>query len=803
MTYDSEGIYVDTLSAGSGCDSIIVLQVNIVKSFVEVNETICVGDSIEWLGAFYDSTGVYTDTTFYENGCTSVSQLNLLVVEEFRDTTQATICEGEVFEWNGMTYDSAGTYTDTLSSEQGCDSILVLNLFVTDTINSQDSAGPDLTLTCHQPSQEIGPTDPLQGATYNWSGPGISPSNRNIPSPVIDRPGTYILEITTAGGCSVQDTVLVTQDESILNASAGPDKEITCESGTVILEGQSSVENVIYQWSGPGITMDNENDQFPEVSEPGRYTLTVIEATNGCRSNEAEVQVIDNQNIPVVLIKEIGALNCYTASVTLDASASSTGDRYRIKWITPSGTAIDSLMKIEVSESGLYTLTIIDTITGCSASDNMMVEDFMNYPTADAGQPKELHCGDGIVVLNGDSSSRGPNITYSWEGPEGGVLDDASLINVSVQKPGKYILTVVDTTNGCANTDSVLVSEKFQTLQAILPESVALDCFDGKAYLDGSLSSSGENITYQWEVLSGRLTGGFENMMARSDREGSYVLRVIDSESGCEARDTIRVISPDLPSGAEVDTQPSCLGGNNGSISVNNITGGESPYLLSLNGAPFSGRATYQPLAPGDYNLTIQDAKGCEWQTTVAVQERPSINIQLDPEIRIRRGETTQLDVQVNIPSQEISKINWTPADSLSCSDCLTPTANPSETATYRVYVEDIFGCNGEEPVTIFVNPLQEIYVPNIFSPNGDDINDRFVIYAGPEIKKVKELKIFSRWGELVFEIYDFLPNDVNFGWDGNFQGEPMNAAVFAWFTIVETTDGREIILKGDLTLVR
>jgi gliding motility-associated-like protein len=692
-------------------------------------------------------------------------------------------------------------YSVTVENAEGCSGSSSVQVRFTP--GPQISAGPDLTLTCQQNGQNIGPANLPQGATYNWSGPGITSSNRNIPNPVIDQPGSYILEMTTAGGCSVQDTVLVFQDETIPEASAGPDKEITCESNTAILEGGSSMDNVIYQWSGPGITPVNKNDQFPEVSAPGHYTLTVIEATTGCRSNEASVQVTADDGIPAILIEEIGALDCYTTAVTLDANGSSSGDQYQVKWITPSGTTIDSLMEITVSEGGLYTLTIIDTINGCSASESMMVEDLREYPTANAGQPKELDCHNSLVSLNGGNSSRGPNHIYNWEGPEGGILNDPNLISVAVEKGGRYILTVTDTINGCASSDSVLVTENFDRPIASLPELVELDCFEERAILDGSASSSGENILYRWEVLSGQLTGSRQNITAQTEQEGLYILHVINSESSCEASDTVRVIRPDRPSGAEVNIEPSCFGQNNGSINVRNITGGESPYLLSLNGEPFSVQDTFQPLAPGNYELVIQDVKGCDWQTTVSVQERPVIDIQLTPQITIKLGRTTQLEVEVNIPPLEISQINWTPADSLSCSDCLNPTAGPYTTTTYGVRVQDVYGCMGEESVTVLLDDRPDVYVPNVFSPNGDGINDRFVIYAGPGIERIVELKIFDRWGNQVFEIYDFQPNEVNFGWDGNFRGQPMNPAVFAWFTIVETIDGRNVILKGDLTLVR
>ncbi|HFA50174.1 MAG TPA: gliding motility-associated C-terminal domain-containing protein [Bacteroidetes bacterium] len=101
-------------------------------------------------------------------------------------------------------------------------------------------------------------------------------------------------------------------------------------------------------------------------------------------------------------------------------------------------------------------------------------------------------------------------------------------------------------------------------------------------------------------------------------------------------------------------------------------------------------------------------------------------------------------------------------------------------------------------------NSLTDIYVPNAFSPNGDGINDIFQIYAGGNgIAKVNSFRIFSRWGESVFEYFDFQPNDPQFGWDGKHKGQEMNPAVFAWFAEVELIDGDVRLLKGDVTLLR
>lgn len=95
------------------------------------------------------------------------------------------------------------------------------------------------------------------------------------------------------------------------------------------------------------------------------------------------------------------------------------------------------------------------------------------------------------------------------------------------------------------------------------------------------------------------------------------------------------------------------------------------------------------------------------------------------------------------------------------------------------------------------------IFIPNIFSPNGDNINDRFTLFADDRVVKIHELKIFDRWGELMYQNYDFAPNDPNLGWDGTFRGKTVNPAVFVYYFVVEYIDGSKQLYKGDITLVR
>jgi len=123
-----------------------------------------------------------------------------------------------------------------------------------------------------------------------------------------------------------------------------------------------------------------------------------------------------------------------------------------------------------------------------------------------------------------------------------------------------------------------------------------------------------------------------------------------------------------------------------------------------------------------------------------------------------------------------------------------------NETITATVYAG---GCLDQDALSIRVDIDADIFVPNVFSPNGDGINDHVTVFTDKRVKKVVYLEIFDRWGNMVFKANDFAPNDPLKGWDGTFKDKPMNPAVFAYIAQVELINGQTINKKGDITLVR
>jgi len=145
----------------------------------------------------------------------------------------------------------------------------------------------------------------------------------------------------------------------------------------------------------------------------------------------------------------------------------------------------------------------------------------------------------------------------------------------------------------------------------------------------------------------------------------------------------------------------------------------------------------------------------------------------------------------------------WTPTDSLTCNACNQPIARPEMTTTYQVLATDANGCQDSDAVRVTVRIRRDVYIPNGFSPNNDGVNDILMIYAGEGVERILEFDIYSRWGESVFYVSNFLPNDPLYGWNGFFRNQPAPLDVYVYYARVLYKDGKEKLLKGDILLAR
>jgi gliding motility-associated-like protein len=252
----------------------------------------------------------------------------------------------------------------------------------------------------------------------------------------------------------------------------------------------------------------------------------------------------------------------------------------------------------------------------------------------------------------------------------------------------------------------------------------------------------------------------------------------------------------------EID-MPSCFGVDDGRIKVKDVYGGKPPYQMSLDGSNFNLTNEFRNLAPGSQRIFIRDGFGCTYDTLIVIGEHPELKLLVLKDTTILLGQTAPLIGVTNVDTSLAKQIEWMPSENVNCPQCLLTFAQPLKTTRYKLHIIDVNGCEIADELTITVITEPRIYIPDAFTPNGDNINDIVSLITGEDVLLVNKFEIYDRWGNRVFGSYAFDPKVTEVGWDGTLNGSPVNSGVFVYFIEAVSISGKLISKSGDLTLIR
>jgi gliding motility-associated-like protein len=204
---------------------------------------------------------------------------------------------------------------------------------------------------------------------------------------------------------------------------------------------------------------------------------------------------------------------------------------------------------------------------------------------------------------------------------------------------------------------------------------------------------------------------------------------------------------------------------------------------------PDSSTTLAMPTVQTTYLATVGNDLGCTAQlsTTVSIYSPPFVDAGAD--VYANFGVPVMLN-----GSTQSNVYYWESVDSLSCVGCLRPTVKPYQSTDYILFVTDENGCLNSDTVRVILDGA--LYVPNAFTPNGDGINDVFVI-RGVDIKDF-ELFIFDRWGLLIYET-----NNMDEYWDGTYKGDPVQLDTYVWKVNYSDYQRNKHNLVGHVSVIR
>jgi hypothetical protein len=246
-----------------------------------------------------------------------------------------------------------------------------------------------------------------------------------------------------------------------------------------------------------------------------------------------------------------------------------------------------------------------------------------------------------------------------------------------------------------------------------------------------------------------------------------------------------------------------CFGDKNGRITLDSIVSAHQPVLFSINGGPFTTQSDYNPLLPGKYTITLQDANGCEWTTdTLIVHEPPQLTVDLGPTVVADLGDTVRLKAMISVPFSAVRSVFWNPVVDTTHADSLIQIFRPFRDKLINVRITDTSGCYVNGKVLVIVTQDRHVYIPNIIKPSSS-LNDVITVYGGKDVDEVESFHIYDRWGDALFESTHLKPGDLSKGWNGRYKGEDVGPGVYVYYAVVRFVNGEKVIYTGDVTVVR
>jgi gliding motility-associated-like protein len=747
-----------------------------------------------------DSTLTCTTTSIVLDGSNSDTGPGYLL--EWQNSMNELLQEGTTH-----VVSQADTYTLNITNlNNGCTSADQVNI-TQDTIYPVVDAGIGETLTCTVLDYDLDGSSSTFGNTpaISW----LDQNGEEIGNELLQNvtePGIYTLNITNLeNGCEDSSTVTIVQNITPPTADAGTDFELNCYAPTGSLDGSNSSNgnNFTLEWLDEAmIPLGNTNTLM--VSTAQNYTLIVTDTENGCTASD-QVTVSEDFVAPVADAGADVTLDCETTQIDLGGTGTSTGNDFVYEWFDTGENSIGNTIDLNVNEGGTYTLTVFNNDNGCSDTSAVVVMVDQEYPEITGTVNDTLTCIQQTATLDASGSSSGNDYGYDWSTISGGVISPGpEELTPFVSNPGIYQLVITNNNNGCA------VSTEFTVLQDITPpvanagQGFELNCHAPISNLNGSLSSPIGLLEYNWGTSNGQFESATDIPQPTISFPGDYLLTVINTQNGCTDSDQVTITS-NFITDMEVEVQHPLCHEETGNLVIPAVSGGVPPFLYSIDGGETFGQNTvFTNLVAGQYEIVVMDANDCLFETTDQVIAPDELILTLDTDVTILLGENYQLFALTNLSTSQIDTVIWTPSQDLNCTGCLDPVASPLASTQYAVEVIDTNGCHAIASQNIIVDKQSNVFIPNVFSPNGDGNNDIFTIFSDlKSIERVRSFQIYNRWGEVVFQAFDFQTNDPTYGWDGFFRDKLMNPAVFVYYAEIEYIDGRVELFKGDVTLVR
>jgi gliding motility-associated-like protein len=451
-----------------------------------------------------------------------------------------------------------------------------------------------------------------------------------------------------------------------------------------------------------------------------------------------------------------------------------TWDEYgTVNWNSGSNTSvIVSVINLQTNTFGNdFSLDDFSFRQVCTDTDTIVIKVHSNaIPLLNLGNDLAL-CISGTHTFDA-----GPGFQeYLW-------FDGGTQQSNTIYGPGKYWVTVKDS---CGGTHSDTVKVTLLPLPLLELGSDTSVCINDSI----QLGASGVFSTYQWTPATGLSCVTCAHPNASPIAPVKYFLAATTAD-GCTVSDSLIVlISPNSITGLVVSQRCDLL---YGSVTINNVNGGMAPYLYSFGNSGFIPDSVFNGLIPGTYNYTVQDSKGCTYDSSVVVlpNNGPLAADIITADVTCSNNGSLKVgEVYGGIPPY-LYNFNYQGFSTETDFTDLT-------IGNYYLEIKDGLNCAFETIIELQGESYDgNVFIPNCFTPNGDTRNETWYI-VGECIKKL-ECYVFNRWGEKIALLDEPLKE-----WNGKYKNETVPDGTYVYVAVITYYSGKTEKKSGTVTVIR
>ena len=582
-----------------------------------------------------------------------------------------------VYEWSGPNgfysleqnpkVTLPGNYILTVTGENGCKTIETVEIIeITEILTATASGG---TINCFSSNVTLNGNSPDPGVSYAWQGPNNT--SYNGPTPSVNMPGTYLLTVTDADGCTGTAETVVMEDLTEPEASASANQILTCNNTTVFLNGNGSSfgSQFSYLWTtNNGNITDGENTLNPSVDEPGNYTLTVTNNDNGC-TRTAQAEVLESPLVTAQISAQTNVLCFGENNGSATAMGGGGDDDFTYNW--SNGTIGNTINGVS---EGSYIVTITDGNDCTATATATITQPPALMANASANAQTMPNVDDGNASAN--PSGGMPGYTYLWS-------NGLTTSTIDGLAPGNYTVTVTDA-NDCESVETVTVNEiECFVMAAIEHEDESCQGFeDGSATVN--LTNATDPVSYTW-------SNDETSQTVMGLAPGNYSVTASDANE-CEVVASVTILGPAALNANATATGQTAFNMDDGTATAS-PAGGTSPYSYQWSNGETTNTIT--GLAPGEYEVTVTDANDCVSTQTVTVEEfNCGVLLEVDFTDVSCNGENNGQASVLPSGGETPFTFNWSNGDT-------TATIGNLPVGTYDVTVTDASDCPAQAQVII------------------------------------------------------------------------------------------------------